>query len=49
MIPLYLYDKAIALCGKGGIANVLLRADTDFCLTIESDRWDATVAFGVLL
>ncbi len=39
VIPLY--DRAIALCRKGGFQSILLRGDTDFSLTTEFDRWDA--------
>ena len=38
VIPLF--DRAIALCRKGGFANILLRGDTDFSLTTELDRFD---------
>jgi len=34
-----LFDKAIALCRRGGFSDVLLRGDTDFSLTTELDRW----------
>jgi Transposase DDE domain group 1 len=34
------YDRAIALCRRGGFADVLLRGDTDFSLTANFDRWD---------
>jgi hypothetical protein len=34
-----LFDKAIALCRRGGFRDVLLRGDTDFSLTTELDRW----------
>ena len=36
-----LFDKAIALCRRGGFRDVLLRGDTDFSLTTELDRWNA--------
>jgi len=39
VIPLY--DRAIALCRKGGFKAILLRGDSDFSLTTEFDRWDA--------
>jgi Transposase DDE domain group 1 len=35
-----LFDKAIALCKRGGFSDVLLRGDTDFSLTTELDRWN---------
>jgi hypothetical protein len=35
-----LFDKAIALCRRGGFSDVLLRGDTDFSLTTELDRWN---------
>ena len=35
-----LYDRAIALCRKGGFKSILLRGDTDFSLTTELDRFD---------
>ena len=38
VIPLY--DRAIALCRKGGFKDILLRGDTDFSLTSEFDRSD---------
>ncbi len=34
------FDKAIALCRKGGFEDILLRGDTDFSLTRNFDRWD---------
>ncbi len=34
------FDKAIALCRKGGFSDILLRGDADFCLTKNFDRWD---------
>jgi hypothetical protein len=34
-----LFDRAIALCRRGGFSDVLLRGDTDFSLTTELDRW----------
>lgn len=36
-----LFDKAIALCRRGGFSDILLRGDTDFSLTAHLDRWDA--------
>lgn len=33
------FDKAIALCRRGGFADILLRGDTDFSLTQHFDRW----------
>lgn len=36
------YDRAIALCRRAGFGDILLRGDTDFSLTSEFDRWDAT-------
>ena len=33
------YDKAIALCRRGGFKDILLRGDTDFSLTQHFDRW----------
>jgi len=35
-----LFDKAIALCRRGGFRDILLRGDTDFSLTAHLDRWD---------
>jgi len=35
-----LFDKAIALCRRGGFSDILLRGDTDFSLTAHLDRWD---------
>jgi hypothetical protein len=41
-----LFDKAIALCRRGGFLDVLLRGDTDFAMTGSFDRWtDAGVRF----
>lgn len=34
------FDKAVALCRRGGFKDVLLRGDTDFSLTENFDRWD---------
>ena len=34
------FDKAIALCRRGGFEDILLRGDTDFSQTTELDRWD---------
>ena len=36
-----LFDKAIALCRRGGFSDILLRGDTDFSLTAHMDRWNA--------
>ena len=36
------FDSAIALCRNGGFEEILLRGDTDFSLTANFDRWDAT-------
>jgi hypothetical protein len=36
-----LFDKAIALCRRGGFRDVMLRGDTDFSLTTELDRWSS--------
>lgn len=36
-----LFDKAIALCRRGGFSDILLRGDTDFSLTAHLDRWNA--------
>lgn len=33
------FDKAIALCRRGGFTDVLLRGDTAFSLTKNFDRW----------
>jgi len=34
------YDRAIALCRRGGFRRVTLRGDTDFSQTTQLDRWD---------
>ncbi|MCP5039378.1 MAG: IS1380 family transposase [bacterium] len=34
------FDRAIALCRRGGFEDVLLRGDTDFSLTDNFDRWE---------
>jgi hypothetical protein len=34
------FDRAVALCRRGGFEDVLLRGDTDFSLTANFDRWD---------
>ena len=34
------FDRAIALCRKGGFRKILLRGDTDFSQTEHLDRWD---------
>jgi len=34
------FDRAVALCRRGGFKDVLLRGDTDFSLTANFDRWD---------
>ncbi|MCA9619235.1 MAG: IS1380 family transposase [Myxococcales bacterium] len=34
------FDRAVALCRRGGFEEVLLRGDTDFSLTANFDRWD---------
>lgn len=34
------FDRAIALCRRGGFEAILLRGDTDFSLTANFDRWD---------
>lgn len=34
------FDRAIALCRRGGFEEVQLRGDTDFSLTRHFDRWD---------
>jgi len=39
VIPMF--DRAIALCRRGGFTDVLLRGDTDFSLSTELDRWTA--------
>jgi hypothetical protein len=40
------FDKAIALCRRGGFTEILLRGDTDFSQTQHLDRWDtAKVSF----
>lgn len=42
-------DRAIALCRKAGFRKIRLRADGDFSLTQNFDRWDAagvTFEFG---
>jgi hypothetical protein len=36
-----LFDRAIALCRRGGFQDILLRGDTDFSITTEFDRWSA--------
>jgi hypothetical protein len=33
------FDRAIALCRRGGFTDILLRGDTDFTLTEHLDRW----------
>ena len=33
------FDRAIALCRRGGFTDVLLRGDTDFMQTQHLDRW----------
>jgi hypothetical protein len=40
------FDRAIALCRRGGFNDVLLRGDTDFAMTGSFDRWtDDNVRF----
>jgi hypothetical protein len=42
-------DKAISLCKIAGFRKILVRGDTDFSLTANFDRWDAsgtTFVFG---
>lgn len=34
------FDKAIALCRRGGFRRIRLRGDTDFTQTAHLDRWD---------
>ncbi|HWL40178.1 MAG TPA: IS1380 family transposase [Gemmatimonadaceae bacterium] len=34
-------DHAIELCRRAGFADILLRGDTDFCMTSHLDRWDS--------
>jgi hypothetical protein len=34
------FDRAVALCRRGGFEDVILRGDTDFSLTANFDRWD---------
>ena len=34
------YDRAIALCLRGGFRRITLRGDTDFSQTTHLDRWD---------
>lgn len=34
------FDRAIALCRRGGWSDILLRGDTDFSQTAHIDRWD---------
>ena len=34
------FDQAIALCGRGGFRQILLRGDTDFSQTRHLDGWD---------
>ena len=34
------FDKAIALCRRGGFRKIRLRGDTDFTQTAHLDRWD---------
>jgi hypothetical protein len=34
-----MFDKAIALCREAGYKEIMLRGDTDFCLTGHFDRW----------
>jgi hypothetical protein len=36
----FYFDRAIALCRKGGFQNIRLRGDTDFTPTEHLDRWD---------
>jgi hypothetical protein len=35
------FDRAIALCRRGGFQKIRLRGDTDFTQTEHLDRWDA--------
>jgi hypothetical protein len=35
------FDRAIALCRRGGFKKILLRGDTDFTQTEHLDRWNA--------
>lgn len=35
------FDKAVAVCRRGGFRRITLRGDTDFTQTKELDRWDA--------
>ena len=35
------FDRAIALCRRGGFQEIRLRGDTDFTQTEHLDRWDA--------
>ena len=35
------FDRAIALCRRGGFQKIRLRGDTDFTQTEDLDRWDA--------
>ncbi len=44
------FEKAIALCRRGGFDDILLRGDTDFSLTSAFDKWtemDVRFVFGV--
>jgi Transposase DDE domain group 1 len=34
------FDKAVALCRRGGFRSIRLRGDTDFTQTAHLDRWD---------
>lgn len=34
------YDRAAALCRRGGFRKILFRGDTDFTQTTHLDRWD---------
>lgn len=36
-----MFDRAVALCRRGGFRDILLRGDTDFSITTEFDRWTA--------
>jgi hypothetical protein len=35
------YDASIAICGRAGFTDILLRGDSDYSLTTEFDRWDS--------
>lgn len=38
------FDRAIALCRRGGFKKILLRGDTDFTQTEHLDRWNVALS-----